>query len=230
MEAIMNLKRSLLVIIFSCFTITAIADELSGEGIPDNAYLDGGKSDKAVILCHGRGKHPTFDVVDPLRKGIHEKLGYHTVSLQMPTTGGNWRTYEEHFPDAYARIAATVKVLQQKGIKRIYLMGHSMGSRMTTAYLANNENHGIHGYIGVGIRNGGGEPLDSATNLESVSIPVVDIYGDGGDGKDANHAARREDLVSDTYTMLLISDANHRFTEHEDEMVKAVVGWLKTQK
>ena len=148
----------------------------------------------------------------------------------MPTTGGNWRTYEEHFPDAYARIAATVKVLQQKGIKRIYLMGHSMGSRMTTAYLANNENHGIHGYIGVGIRNGGGEPLDSATNLESVSIPVVDIYGDGGDGKDANHAARREDLVSDTYTMLLISDANHRFTEHEDEMVKAVVGWLKTQK
>lgn len=226
----MNIKNSLLAVIFFCFTIIAVADELIGEGVPDNAYLDGAKSDKAVILCHGRGQHPTWDVVDPLRKGIHKQLGYHTVSLQMPTTGGNWRTYEKHFPDAYARINSTVKVLQKKGIKRIYLMGHSMGSRMTTAYLANTENHGIHGFIGVGIRNGGGEPLDSASNLESISIPVVDIYGDGGDGKDANHAERREDLVSETYKMVFISGAKHRFSEHENEMVKAVVDWLKQQK
>jgi len=139
----MYLKKVTVSLILFCFTITLFADELTGNGVPDNAYLDGGKSDKAVILCHGRGQHPTWDVVDPLRKGIHEKLGYHTVSLQMPAPGGNWRSYEEHFPDAYARIAATVKVLQGKGIKRIYLMGHSMGSRMATAYLANTENHGI---------------------------------------------------------------------------------------
>ena len=226
----MNLKKNLFVILFFCFTAIAIADELSGAGVPDNANLDGGKSDKALILCHGRGQHPTGAVVDPLRKGIHKQLGYHTVSLQMPAPGGNWRSYAEHFPDAYARITATVKVLQKKGIKRIYLMGHSMGSRMTTAYLANTENHGIHGFIGVGIRNGGGDPLDSASNLESVNIPVVDIYGDGGDGRDANHAERREELASDTYKMVFISGAGHRFSDHENEMIKAVVDWLKEQK
>lgn len=225
----MKFKHIFIGLIIFCFSAVIYADELEGTGVPDNAYLDGGKSDTAVILCHGRGQHPTWDVVDPLRKGIHKKLGYHTVSLQMPAPGGNWRSYKEHFPDAYARIAATVKTLQQKGIKNIYLMGHSMGSRMTTAYLANTENHGIKGFIGVGIRNGGGEPLDSASNLESVSIPVVDIYGNGGDGVDERHAGRREELVSEKYKQVLISGADHRFDGNETDMVNAVVAWLKTQ-
>ena len=213
-----------------CINSLSFADELQGKGVPDNAYLDGGKSEIAVILCHGRGQHPTWDVVDPLRIGIHEKLGYHTVSLQMPAPGGNWREYEEHFPEAYNRIAATVRVLNKKNIKRIYLMGHSMGSRMATAYLANVENHGIDGFIGVGVRNGGGEPLDSASNLESVDIPAVDVYGDGGDGKDAVHAERREDsLASETYKMVFISGADHRFDGYEDKMVEAVIDWLKTR-
>lgn len=227
----MKFKTNFLFILLLSLTCSLHADELTGNGVPDNAYLDGGQSDKAVILCHGRGHHPTWDVVDPLRKGIHEKLGYHTVSLQMPAPGGNWRGYAEYFPEAYASIAATVKVLQQKGIKYIYLMGHSMGSRMATAYLANTDNHGIHGFIGVGVRNGGGEPLDSASNLESVDIPAVDIYGDGGDGKDFVHAERREEsLASETYKMVFIPDADHRFDGHEKEMVKAAIDWLKTQK
>ena len=64
----MIIKKAFFTIVFLCFSNLIVADELKGEGVPDNAYLDGGKSDKAVILCHGRGKHPTFDVVDPLRK------------------------------------------------------------------------------------------------------------------------------------------------------------------
>lgn len=225
----MKFKNIFFSLIIFCFSAVIYADELAGAGIPDNAYLNGGESGSAVILCHGRGKYPTWDVVNPLRKGIHKNLGYHTVSLQMPAPGGNWRSYAEYFPDAYASISATVKVLQQKGIKNIYLMGHSMGSRMTTAYLANTEEHGIKGFIGIGIRNGGGEPLDSAANLEFVSIPVVDIYGNGGDGKDERHAERREQLLSASYNQVLISGADHRFNGHEDEMVNAVVSWLKRQ-
>lgn len=226
----MNIKKTLVTFLFLFFTTIACADELKGDGVPDNAYLDGGKSDIAVILCHGRGQHPTWDVVDPLRKGIHEQLGYHTVSIQMPTGSVGWKAYADFFPDAYARIAATVKALQAKGMKKIYLMGHSMGSRMATAYLANHQNHGIAGFIGAGIRAYGPDPLNSNANLGSVSIPVLDVWGDGGDGKDARHAEDREDLVSDTYKMAYIEGADHRFSGHEDEMVKAVVEWLKTQK
>lgn len=227
----MAFKKIFFNLIFLCLSTATTADELEGKGVPYNAYLDGGKSEIAVILCHGRGRHPTWDVVDPLRKGIHKKLGYHTVSLQMPAPGGNWRDYVEHFPDAYARIAATIKALKKKNINHIYLMGHSMGSRMATAYLAKIDNHGISGFIGVGVRNGGGDPLDSASNLEFVDIPAVDIYGDGGDGKDASHAERREELLaSENYKMVFIAGADHRFDGYENEMVKAVVDWLQTQK
>jgi len=225
----MQFNKLILVTFILLMSRCLFAAELQGEGVPDNAYLDGGNSDKAVVLCHGRGKYPTWDVVEPLRNGIHEALGYHTVSIQMPTGDVSWREYADFFPDAYNRIEATVKVLKQKGIKTIYLMGHSMGSRMATAYLANEENHGIAGFIGVGVRNRGGEPLDSAASLAEVDIPVVDIYGDGGDGKDADHADDRSDFVSATYKQIFIPDANHRFEGYESEMVKAVVDWLKTQ-
>lgn len=225
----MRLKKISFAFVLLFIINSVMADELEGKGVPYNAYLDGGKSDKALILCHGRDHGPRWSVVDPLRKGVHEKLGYHTVSLQMPTGNGDWLDYAEYFPDAYARIAATVVALQKKGIKRIYLMGHSMGSRMATAYLANNKNHGIHGFIGVGVRNNGGEPLDSMINLSSVTIPVVDIWGDGGDGKDERHAEDRGDLASDTYQMVYIAGADHLFSDHEDKMVQAAVDWLKTQ-
>lgn len=198
--------------------------------MPSSAYLDGKDSTVGVVLCHGRGQYPTWLVVDPLRKGINEQLGYHTLSIQMPTGDVNWRGYERFFPDAHKRIAAAVRFLKEKKkVQTVYLMGHSMGSRMATSYLADNPNSGIAGFMGVGVRNGGGAPLDSDANLRSVSIPVLDVYGDSGDGKDYDHADTRSDMVSKRYKQVLISDADHRFTQHEKEMVDAVISWLKEQ-
>jgi dienelactone hydrolase len=195
-----------------------------------SAYLDGGDSTFGMILCHGRGHHPTWDVVDPLRKGVHEQLGYHTLSLQMPAEKKNWKKYAADFPEAYDTIQQGIDYLRnEKGVTTIYLMGHSMGSRMATAFLANHPEAKIDGFIGVGIRNGGDDPLNSNMNLRSVSIPVVDIYGDGGDGKDAKHAEYRSDMVSDRYEQIFIPGADHRFNGDEDEMVSAVVNWLKSQ-
>ena len=200
--------------------------------MPSNAYLDGKGSTIGVVLCHGRGHYPTWLVVDPLRKGLNEQLGYHTLSIQMPIGDVNWREYEDFFPDAHKRIAAAVRYLKNtKKVKTVYLMGHSMGSRMATSYLADNPNSGIAGFIGVGIRNGGDGPLDSNSNLRMVKIPVVDVYGDGGDGKDADHADARSDMVDKHYQQVLIPGADHKFIddEEEKEMVNAVVSWLRKQ-
>lgn len=195
---------------------------------PDRSvYLDGGVSKIGVILCHGRGKHPTWKVVDPLRKAIHEQLGYHTLSLQLPAHRKSWKSYAEDFPKAYEQIEAGIACLKKdKKVDQIYLMGHSMGSRMATAYLADTPRSPVVGFIGVGIRNGGGRPLDSNANLRLVNIPVLDVYGDGGDWKDLDHAVARSGMVSSTYRQVLIPRANHTFDFHEKEMVKAVVDWL----
>ncbi|MCR4303822.1 MAG: alpha/beta hydrolase family protein [Gallionella sp.] len=216
-----NLTKFVLVI--ACLTGSlAVAGPPSG-----SAYLDGGTSKVGVILCHGRGHHPKWNVVDPLRKGINEKLGYHTLSLQMPADKKNWKAYADDFPRAHQEIEAGIAFLRnEKKVEKIYLMGHSMGSRMATSFLASNPSAPIAAFIGVGIRNGGPGPLDSNANLRRVELPVLDVYGDGGDGVDMTHAEARSDMVSDRYKQVLISGANHTFDGQEEEMVKTVIDWL----
>ncbi|MDH5425567.1 MAG: hypothetical protein OEY29_11275 [Gammaproteobacteria bacterium] len=73
-----------------------------------------------------------------------------------------------------------------------------------------------------------GHILNEKYNLKNASSPVLDLFGDGGNAKDAQHASSRVELVSDNYTQVLISGANHRFTEHEQEqeMLQAVTSWI----
>jgi len=114
-------------------------------------------------------------------------------------------------------------------------MGHSMGSRMTTFFLAENPDVEIVGYIGVGMRNGkaslgdygGGYPLDCKINLQKVGdgVPVLDIFG-GESVKDTESGKYREDLISKTYKQVIIPGADHRFYGKEAEFVRAVVEWV----
>jgi len=223
------------IFIFSLLCLTASivhAGKAKFPGLPHNAYLDGGASKVGIILAHGRGHGPKWDVVNPLRRGVHKKLGYHTLSLQMPTRNGNWESYGPLFPDAYKRIHAAINYLRsEKNVEKIYLMGHSMGSRMVTAFLAKYPESGVSGYIGAGTRNYGGPPLNSFVNLRTVIIPVVDIYGDGGDGVDAFDAKTRSEFARDrnNYKQVLIKGADHRFRGYERELVDAAVNWLKEQ-
>ena len=203
--------------------------------MPSNAYLDGGESKIGVILCHGRGQYPTWRVVDPLRKTINQQLGYHTLSIQMPTGNVGFREYVMFFPDAYKRIEAAIKVLRnEKGVETIYLMGHSMGTRMASGYLANFPESRVAGFIGVGIRVYGEGDLDTINNLniamrKSPDLQIVDVYGDGGDRIDAQHALPRAHLVSDRYKQILIPGADHQFHSGEKQMIGVVIKWLKEQ-
>ena len=122
-------------------------------------YIEGKGSEVAVILAHGRGKHPTWKVVNPLRKGVHRKLGYHTLSLQMPNESKKWNEYASDFPKAYEIIREGISFLRdEKGVSKIFLMGHSMGSRMVSAFVSNNPSESISGLIVAGCRNNGGFP------------------------------------------------------------------------
>jgi len=221
--------KRIIVVLTSMF-ILAIGSKVIAGPPSGSAYLDGGASKVAVILCHGRAQHPRWKVVDPLRKEINKQLGYHTLSLQLPGQGKDWEKYAEVFPRAYEEIQAGIDFLRkEKGVSKIYLMGHSMGSRMATAFLAEHPDSGIAGFIGVGIKNGGKYPLDSNSNLRKINIPVLDVYGDGGDGEDKIEAEVRSDMASDRYKQVLIPKADHQFNRGEEEMVKAVVDWLKKQ-
>lgn len=210
--------------------VFALSSHVMASPPSGSAYLDGGAREVAVILCHGRAQHPKWKVVDPLRKEINKQLGYHTLSLQLPGKGKDWKKYADEFPQAYREIQAGIDFLsKEKGVTKIYLMGHSMGSRMATAFLVEHPDSGVAGFIGVGVKNGGNYPLDSNSNLRKIKIPVLDVYGDGGDGMDKIEAGVRADMVSDRYKQVLIPQADHQFNVGEEDMVQAVIDWLKSQ-
>ncbi len=203
----------------------------SVSGAPENSvYIDGGSSQYGVILAHGKGKHPTWLVVEPLRKGINDELGFHTLSLQMPKGYRHWKEYAEGFPAAYEQFKQSIRFLKkEKGVTKVFIIGHSMGSRMASSYVSQHGNHGLTGLVVAGCRNNGGYPLSCAQNLESVDMPILDIWG-GKNGKDYNAASERSSLVSESYTQIEISGANHKFEGYEDELVEAVTNWLKKYK
>jgi pimeloyl-ACP methyl ester carboxylesterase len=223
----MQMLKRLLIALASILSTHAVAQ------MPQGEYLEGKGSKVAVVLAHGQGLDADSQVVSPLRKAIHQELGYHTLSLQMPTLAGNrspelFQQYASIFPEAYTRIQAALDFLRkEKGVERIYLMGYSMGGRMTTAFLANNPEAGVVGYIGVGLWAGGQEPLNTNINLRKVKVPIIDVYAESD--RDAQFAENRKPLLSERFVQVPIAGAKHDYRGYDNQVKQAVIGWLKKQ-
>jgi pimeloyl-ACP methyl ester carboxylesterase len=220
--------KHILVLVVCFFSLLNIA-VCQAEQLAKPVYLDGGNSKYGLILCHGRGKYPTFDVVDPLRKAVHQQLGWHTLSLQMPADNIDWLDYADDFPKAYQTIQQGIEFLrQERGVQTIYLMGHSMGARMSAAFVANYKETDLAGLIVAGIRNNGGTPLDGEASLRKVKVPVLDIYG-ADEFEDVSAANERSYMASDKYRQVSIAKGNHRFVGVEREFTREVIAWLLTR-
>lgn len=205
--------------------VTAYAEMPKGE------YLEGKGSKIGVILVHGQDWDPDSHVVGPLRRVINKELGFHTLSLQMPIIPGKrspetFQEYASTFPDAYKTVQAAIDFLKkEKGVERVYLMGYSMGGRMTTAFLANHPDSGIVGYIGVGLVAGGEEPLNTNFNLRKVKIPVLDVYAEND--QDAKFAQNRKSFVSERFKQIPIAGAKHDYLGYDKQIADAVIPWLR---
>jgi len=211
------------------FFMLVLPFSVTAESPDGSVYIDGGDNKNGILLAHGKGKHPKWLVVDPVRKGVNKALGYHTLSLQMPTGYSHWKDYADGFTDAYNRIEEGIAYLKNvKGVSNIYLFGHSMGSRMSSAFVSENPKSGLSGLIVAGCRNNGGKPLACDQNLRGITLPTLDIWG-GKNGKDSRAASERKKMVSSLYKQVEISGANHKFEGYEEELINAVVLWLKKQ-
>jgi hypothetical protein len=62
---------------------------LSAVTLPEKALYLEGESDEGIILAHGKGMHPDFKVVGPLRRALNEDLEFHTLSLQDKGSGNS---------------------------------------------------------------------------------------------------------------------------------------------
>lgn len=186
-----------------------------------------------VLLMHGIGVHPDWPtVINPLRVGLAAQ-GWTTLSLQMPILGNEnlARDYVPLLAEVPARIEAGVATLERLGLEPIVAVGHSMGSAMTSHYLAHHAASRIEAFVGIGM--GADRPadpeLDNAVSLRALALPVLDLFGEYDlesvvTTAQARAAAARD---NDRYTQVEVAGADHFFDGFEAELLDVVLTWLE---
>jgi pimeloyl-ACP methyl ester carboxylesterase len=179
-------------------------------------YTEDKQAKVAVVVIHGMGIHPDWNMVGTLRTQLAEQ-GYTTLSVQMPVLANEAEAgaYEPLFPEAEERIAVAVEFLHGKGYKNIAIVSHSMGSAMSRLYVLKNQKKLVawaalgmgHDYIYAGIH-----------------IPVLDLYGEHDLPPVLKMAPKRAaSLNGDTRSrQVMVPGSDHFYNDHETEMVRAV--------
>lgn len=175
-----------------------------------------------VIIVHGRGLHPDWNLINVLRSQLADQ-GYATLSIQMPVLAGDASAerYEALFPEAAQRLSAGVRFLREKGHTKVAIVAHSMGARMANYFLAQSAQPGVNAWVAIGI-------LGGYTGTERLQLPTLDIYGerDWPEVRD-NAAARAEHLrLARGSAQVDVPAADHFFAGHEAVLVGHVKRFL----
>ena len=128
----------------------------------------------AVIIAHGRGWGPDYELYNALRVQLAE-AGYTTLSVQMPVLESTAKIgdYVPTYPDAAERFELAASWLAARGHRRIAIVSHSLGATMANYYLARAATGPVRAWVFISIING-------LEDMVRIRIPVLDIFG----GKD----------------------------------------------
>lgn len=185
------------------------------------------KARAGVIVVHGMGVHPDWNLINALRSQLSEQ-GYATLSVQMPVLAADAKgeQYPALFPDAAERLRAAVKFLRDKGHRKIAIVSHSMGARMVNHFIANSHDKGgagdIDAWASVGISTG------VYLQAETFKAPVLDIYGEKDFPAVLANAAKRAEAIKRVRGsgQISVAGADHYFNGTESELTRHVKRWL----
>jgi len=184
-------------------------------------YAPNTKARAGVIVVHGMGVHPDWNLINVLRSELAEQ-GYATLSVQMPALAADAKGefYPALFPDAAERLHAAVDFLRDKGHRKVAIVSHSMGARMVNHFLANRGT--ADAWVAVGISTGVFQQPDA------LKIPVFDVYGEKDFPVVLQHAARRADAIRRNRGsgQMSVAGADHYFNGMERELVRHVKRFL----
>jgi len=179
----------------------------------------------AVIVVHGLGVHPDWNLIGALRASLADQ-GYSTLSIQMPVLDAEKRAdaYPPTFPEARARLDAAAKYLQDKGYKKIALVAHSMGARMSDNYLAKSGKPPIAAFVPIGL----GSKFEAPAKL---GMPVLDLYGSDDFPAVIDSAKQRQRQMRNkkNYRQQVSPATDHFFNGKDAELVKFVKTFLDAE-
>lgn len=183
-------------------------------------YADTGELDVALIVVHGMGLHPDWGMIGTLRRELYDH-GYSTLSIQMPilAADASYTEYPALFPEAAKRLDVAANFLKKKGYKKIAIVSHSNGSRMSRVYMVENPEI-IDAWVALSLTQG--------DTFAGIKVPVFDLYGE----LDLQHVLdsvqqRKTSMMHADSRQHIIKGADHFFNHHENDMVQQVSQYLK---
>lgn len=182
-------------------------------------YTEAPNAKAGVIVVHGMGVHPDWGLIGPLRQNLPD-LGYATLSLQMPVLQADAKgeDYPATFDEAAARLAQAVAFMEAKGYKKIALVSHSMGCRMTARYLEQNPNAPIQAWVAIG--------ASEALDYSKLKFPVLDMYGENDLPQVLKAAAQRGKGLKGKSAQVVVPKADHFFEGRDKVLLENVRGFL----
>ena len=176
----------------------------------------------AVIISHGRGWSPDFELYGTLRTRLAEE-GYSTLSIQLPVLPSTaiLGLYVPLYPDARERFQLAVDFLKSRGHKNIGIVSHSLGATMANQYLIRTEDTTVKAWVFIGI-------LQGLEEMYRIKIPTLDVYGSNDWTVTMWGAPEREKQLKDHpgSGQVMVPDAKHFFEGREEELIKIVTGFL----
>ncbi len=179
--------------------------------------------ESAVIVLHGVGVHPDWpQIINPMRVRLAED-GRTTLAIQLPVLANDAEegAYDAIIGDAAPRIAAAVAYLREQGAREVFIVAHSMGTRMAADFLVGTDQQ-IRGFVAIGMNVGGVEYLDR------IKVPMLDIYGsedlEGVRASAPDRAARAAGNAD--YSQQIVDGADHFFNDMEAQLYEIVKAWI----
>jgi len=176
----------------------------------------------AIVLGHGRGWNPDFELYGVLRVKLAE-LGYSTLSLQLPVLGGGAKIgdYIPTYPEAAERYDLAAEWLRVKGFENVAIVSHSLGATMANQYLMNTKKTHVKAWAFVGIING-------LEEMFRIRIPVLDIFGSKDWEITQVGAPERLKQISKIRgsRQIVVPQALHFFEGQEDVLAKEIISFV----
>lgn len=128
-------------------------------------------ADIGIVLMHGKGSGPRFPGLTVVADAMAGK-GYQVASILMPWSRN--RQYDKDYTEALAQIDDTVAGLKVKGVKHIFIAGHSFGANASLAYASRRD-----GVTGIMLLAPGHSP-DTQASFFSASVSKAKSMIDEG--------------------------------------------------
>lgn len=185
-------------------------------------YTVADKPRGAVIVAHGRGWSPDYELYGTLRTRLAD-AGYTTLSIQLPVLDATAKLvdYIQTYPDARERFQLAVDFLKAKGYKNIAIVSHSLGATMANQYLIKTDDDSVKAWVFIGIING-------LEEMFRIKIPVLDVYG-SNDWQVTRWGAdeRRAQILKIAGSeQVEVPDAQHFFEGKEDALLRTITAFL----